>query len=222
MFNPTPEQIAKITLCPVANIKSDWPIVEAELIKYGITSDAARIAVIATISVETAHTFKPIHEMGGPKYFTKLYEGRKDLGNVQKGDGVKFHGRGYTQNTGRDNYTVLKGVIKADCVADPDLLVQPHYSAIALAHYFKTHGCADWANKAWASKGKTTCVFCQHDGLLFYGTSSKGKPLYRRPKFTEAPCGTCAWKTVRRTVNGGLNGWDVFKHNVDELSKLVK
>ncbi len=221
MFNPTPKQIADAIKSPVNNVTASWPEIKEALTAYGITSDAAVIAVLATIGTEV-RTFLPINEYGGPKYFEKMYENRRDLGNVQKGDGVKFHGRGYVQTTGRDNYTALKGIIKADCVANPELLLVPKNAALALAYYFKTHGCADWANKAWASKGKTTCVFCQHDGLLFYGTSSKGKPLYRRPKFQEAPCGTCAWKTVRRTVNGGTNGWDVFKHNVDELSKLVK
>lgn len=221
MFNPTPEQIASILRSPLANVKSDWPLIKEVLPKYKITTDASVIAVLATIGTEV-RTFKPINEYGGPKYFAKMYENRADLGNNQPGDGAKFHGRGYVQTTGRINYTALVKEIGADCVENPDLLLLPHNAAIALAFYFHTHGCADWSNKAWLSVKNKSCKFCQHDGMLFTGLNGYGRPMYRRPKFTEPTCTTCAWKTMRRTVNGGLNGWEVFKHNVDELSKLVK
>jgi putative chitinase len=57
----------------------------------------------------------------------KAYEGRKDLGNTQTGDGVRYKGRGYIQITGRANYTSYNSYLKSksindDVVAHPELL----------------------------------------------------------------------------------------------------
>lgn len=52
------------------------------------------------------------HESGGLKWLSELatgeaYEGRKDLGNTQLGDGKRFKGAGAIQLTGRTNYQKL-------------------------------------------------------------------------------------------------------------------
>ena len=55
----------------------------------------------------------------------KAYEGRKDLGNIYKGDGVKFKGRGLIQLTGRANYQEYKKYCGFDVTAQPQLLCKP-------------------------------------------------------------------------------------------------
>lgn len=77
------------------------------------------------------------HESGGFIYREEIasgaaYEGRADLGNTQKGDGVRFKGRGYIQLTGRANYRKFGKLIGIDLIKEPDLAAEP-VNAIRLA-----------------------------------------------------------------------------------------
>jgi|688.fasta_scaffold92493_3 putative chitinase len=73
------------------------------------------------------------HESVDLLYFEELasgeaYEGRCiDLGNCQKGDGVKYKGRGAIQVTGRSNYKRVSDYFKNDFVSKPELLVLPSH-----------------------------------------------------------------------------------------------
>lgn len=51
--------------------------------------------------------FRYDREVWGPTPAQQRYEGRKDLGNTQKGDGKKFKGHGPMQVTGRANTTAF-------------------------------------------------------------------------------------------------------------------
>ncbi len=91
--------------------------------KYGIDSDKEVAAFIAQIG----------HESGQLRYVEELasgsaYEGRKDLGNTQAGDGVRFKGRGLIQITGRFNYTQLSKDLGEDFIKHPELLSTPKYA----------------------------------------------------------------------------------------------
>jgi predicted chitinase len=76
------------------------------------------------------HFFAQIHhESGGLKWLKEIadgsaYEGRKDLGNVNPGDGKRFKGGGVIQLTGRANYQRF-----ANFVRDPDVMQGANYVA---------------------------------------------------------------------------------------------
>jgi putative chitinase len=69
------------------------------------------------------------------------YEGRKDLGNTQPGDGKLYKGRGFIQLTGRANYNAYAQVLKGLSVAEWDVVTTPKIVADAY--------CADSAGYFW-------------------------------------------------------------------------
>jgi putative chitinase len=77
-----------------------------------------------------------------------LYEGRKNLGNTQPGDGPKFIGRGVLQLTGRANYTDYSKKLGLDLLANPELAATPEVSVKIACQYFKDRGLLALAD-AW-------------------------------------------------------------------------
>lgn len=139
-FPLTPDQIASAIAVPAGAVHLNWPLLEAALVKQGIGSNPVCVAAIATVKVETASRFQPIHEFGSAAYFTQHYEGRADLGNTHPGDGPLFAGRGFIQITGRGNYHRYGLRIGVDLETYPDLALDGKNSAAILALYFSDHG----------------------------------------------------------------------------------
>lgn len=88
---------------------------------FGITTKVRAAAYIAQVAHETAE-LKYLEEIASGK----AYEGRKDLGNTQPGDGVRFKGRGYLQTTGRANYQryASSEYCNGDLMSHPEWLAQ--------------------------------------------------------------------------------------------------
>jgi hypothetical protein len=60
------------------------------------------------------------------------YEGRKTLGNTQRGDGKRFKGRGFVQITGRRNYTDWAKRLGVDIVGNPPLAARLDHATTIL------------------------------------------------------------------------------------------
>ncbi|NET52860.1 MAG: DUF4231 domain-containing protein, partial [Merismopedia sp. SIO2A8] len=87
------DEVAEIVRSPLSDCETYLPGILVALHEYAILDKQVLIGILATVRVETGG-FKPVHEWGGESYW-KQYEGRQDLGNVNSGDGIKYHGRGY-------------------------------------------------------------------------------------------------------------------------------
>lgn len=68
----------------------------------------------------------------------RAYEGRKDLGNTQKGDGVRFKGRGIFQLTGRANYRRIGQALSLPLETTPELAADPRVSVLVAVRYWST------------------------------------------------------------------------------------
>lgn len=82
------------------------------------------------------------HESGQLRYMQEIasgeaYEGRKDLGNTQPGDGPRYKGRGPIQLTGRANYRACGQALGVDLENHPELAADPSY-AFRVAGWFWT------------------------------------------------------------------------------------
>ncbi len=107
---------------------------------YNISSPSQKSMFLAQV----------MHESGACRYVKELasgaaYEGRKDLGNTQKGDGVKFKGRGLIQITGRTNYTKLGEAFGVDLISKPEILEQPQWASDSAGWFWNSRRLNDTA-----------------------------------------------------------------------------
>lgn len=131
----TPSQISYATTCPVDNVISDWPVIYQACVSYGVGDFNPLRAVLGTIAVETAHTFKPVREAF---WLDEAWR----AANLRY---YPYYGRGYIQLTWDYNYIYYGNKIGVQLVSQPDLAMVPAYAARVMALYFLERGVASAA-----------------------------------------------------------------------------
>lgn len=136
-------------ICPLASTGRMAVFIEAlnaAMDEFGISENVSR---------ETAFIAQLAHESGGFRYVKELasgqaYEGRKDLGNTEPGDGVRYKGRGLIQITGRANYgacsTALFGY-PSKLLTEPELLEDLGNAARSAAWFWASRGLNELADR---------------------------------------------------------------------------
>ena len=142
----TPETLAKAMKIPLARAQKWAPALTDAMREGAINTQLRQSAFLAQIGHESGSLIY-VREIGGPSYFAK-YNGRKDLGNTQPGDGSRFFGRGLIQVTGRSNYAKCSQALFGDdrLLKTPDLLEQPEWAAKSAVWFWSTRNLNELAD----------------------------------------------------------------------------
>jgi predicted chitinase len=111
------------------------PFLNQAMAEQGITTEPRKEMFLAQLA----------HESGGLRYMEEIasgaaYEGRRDLGNTQPGDGKRFKGRGPIQLTGRANYREVGRALGLDLEGNPGLAASPAVGFRIAAYFWKSRG----------------------------------------------------------------------------------
>jgi len=141
LTQPTPQKSEPI------NMLSNHPQHEA-LLQRAAKSAGIKGTELAQFMAQTNHEswdFSRLKEKGmGKGYFAKKYDPKyapktaKILGNKQIGDGEKYHGRGFIQLTGRDNYRMAQTALNIPLLQQPELAERPDIAAKIAIWYWQT------------------------------------------------------------------------------------
>ena len=143
----TPKQLAIATGARIDRATAFLPHIEAAMAEFGIDTPTRQAAFLAQIGHESGG-LKYTVEIWGPTPAQSRYEGRKDLGNVQTGDGFRFKGRGLIQTTGRANYDTTGRALGVDLIAHPELLAEPVWAARSAAQFWQSRKLNQFADNS--------------------------------------------------------------------------
>ena len=138
----TKEQFQRITTAKLDRVEIFWPWLEKYMTMFDIVGKLREAAFVAQLLWECGQ-LKYMEEIASGK----AYEGRKDLGNNDPGDGVKYKGRGGFQLSGESNYVRYSKITGVDYVNNPEWLERSRDAMKVSCWYFKDRGLNELADK---------------------------------------------------------------------------
>ena len=152
----TSEQLLQVTGTNQVKkrIEAFTPGVNATFEKYNINSPLRITHFLAQIMHESGG-FKWLRELWGPTDQQKKYDPpfrlAKTLGNINRGDGFKYRGRGLIQLTGKHNYTKFTNEIgpefDVNFVSQPDLVESAPYAVLVAGWYWNSRNINEVADQ---------------------------------------------------------------------------
>lgn len=133
-------------LVPNSSLKicaSLTPYLNPALLAYEVTTQLRVAHFIAQVGHESG-SFVYFGEIWGPTTAQLGYEGRKDLGNTQKGWGSKYRGYGLIQTTGHANVVSVRdrlrkrfpNMLVPDFELLPQLLKEPKWAVYSATDFW--------------------------------------------------------------------------------------
>jgi predicted chitinase len=121
--------------CPAAKRAAYLPFIQQAMQEFSITAYLREAAFLAQLAHESAE-LRYMEEIASGA----AYEGRKDLGNTQPGDGKRYKGRGPIQLTGRANYQKYGDQLGLDLVNNPTIAATPEVGFRIAGLYWQSNG----------------------------------------------------------------------------------
>jgi len=125
------------------------PHLNQAMAEYGIDSTLRVAAFVAQLAHESGE-FRWMEEIWGPTAAQRRYEPESDLatrlGNTERGDGLRFKGRGPIQLTGRANYDRFGRVLGIDLGGAPERAAEPEVAFRIAALYWANRGLNELAD----------------------------------------------------------------------------